>query len=200
MVRERLYARGITDRRLLHAFLRVPRHAFVDATIGLRAYEDCSLPIGYSQTISQPHTIAFMIQSLDIRAHCRILEIGTGSGYQTAILSLLARDVFTIERLEQLSRKAEQTLMMIPTGRIRLKVGDGALGWDYYAPFDRIIVSAAMHEWPTDLLEQLDDGGMLIAPMVEKVECITLFHKIGDRVQTRRLSRCAFVPLVKGVE
>lgn len=200
MVREQLYARGITDRRLLHAFLRVPRHAFVDAAIGSRAYEDCSLPIGYSQTISQPHTIAFMIHNLDVRTHCRVLEIGTGSGYQTAILSLLARDVFSIERLGQLSRKAEQVLMSIPTGRIRLRVGDGALGWNYYAPFDRIIVSAAMPEWPADLLEQLAEGGTLIAPMVEEVENITLFHKIGDRVQTRRLSRCAFVPLVKGVE
>ena len=200
MVREQLYARGITDRRLLHAFLRIPRHAFVDAAIGSRAYEDCSLPIGYSQTISQPNTIAFMIQNLDVRAHCRVLEIGTGSGYQTAILSLLGRDVFSIERLGQLSRNAEQALMGIQTGRIRLKVADGALGWKYYAPFDRVIVSAAMPEWPADLLEQLGEGGTLIAPMVEKVETIMLFHKIGDRVQTRRLSRCAFVPLIKGVE
>lgn len=200
MVREQLYARGITDRRVLHAFLQVPRHAFVDAAIGSRAYEDCSLPIGYSQTISQPHTIAFMIQNLDVHARCRVLEIGTGSGYQTAILSLLARDVFSIERLEPLSRKAEGALSVVPTGRIRLKVADGALGWRYYAPFDRIIVSAAMSEWPADLLEQLGDGGTLIAPMVDTVETIMLFHRSGDRVQTRRLSRCAFVPLIKGVE
>lgn len=200
MVREQLYARGITRRSLLHAFLRIPRHLFVDAAIGARAYEDCSLPIGYSQTISQPHTIAFMLENLDVNAQCRVLEVGTGSGYQTAILSLLARDVFSIERLEQLSIKAERSLTRIPTGRIRLKVGDGSLGWSYYAPFDRIIVSAAMPEYPSALLEQLVDGGTLIAPMAEEIECLILFHKAADRVQTRRLSRCAFVPLLKGVE
>lgn len=200
MVREQLYARGITDRRILHAFLQVPRHAFVDAAIGARSYEDCSLPIGFSQTISQPYTIAFMLQALDIQHNSRTLEIGTGSGYQTAILSLLARDTFSIERLAQLSQKAEQTLMKIRTGRIRLKVGDGALGWSYYAPFDRIIVSAAMAEWPEILLGQLNDGGTLIAPVQEKTENLMLFHKTGDRVQARRLSQCAFVPLVKGVD
>ncbi len=200
MVREQLYARGIKDRRLLHAFLQVPRHAFVDAAIGARSYEDCSLPIGFSQTISQPYTIAFMLQALDIRPHSRILEVGTGSGYQTAILSLLARDTFSIERLEHLLRKAEQVLMRIRTGRIRLKVGDGALGWSYYAPFDRIIVSAAMNEWPENLLGQLCDGGTLIAPVQEKTEHLMLFHKAGDRIQARRLTQCAFVPLVKGVD
>jgi protein-L-isoaspartate(D-aspartate) O-methyltransferase len=129
-----------------------------------------------------------------------VLEIGTGSGYQTAILSLLARDVFSIERLAQLSEKAEQTLLTIRTGRIRLKVGDGAIGWEYYAPFDRIIVSAAMTEWPAELLDQMADGGTLIAPVQEKGEHLKLFHKVGETVQTRRLSPCAFVPLLKGVE
>jgi protein-L-isoaspartate(D-aspartate) O-methyltransferase len=198
MVAEQLQGRGITDRNLLKAFLTIPRHLFVDPAIGSRAYDDCSFPIGYDQTISQPYTIAFMIQSLEVTRRSRVLEIGTGSGYQTAILSLLAHDVFSIERLAALLKKAEGILGRVRTGSIRVKVADGALGWGSYAPFDRIIVSAAMPERPSTLLEQLAEGGRLIAPISESAESIVLFTKEGTAVKERRLARCSFVPLLKG--
>jgi protein-L-isoaspartate(D-aspartate) O-methyltransferase len=198
MVNEQLRARGITDERVLKAFLAVPRHRFVDAAVGSRAYDDCSFPIGYDQTISQPYTIAFMVQSLGVERLHRVLEVGTGSGYQTAILSLLAHDVFSVERLAALLKKAETALAGIRTGSIRVKTADGALGWASYAPFDRIIVSAAMPRRPVELLEQLADGGRLIAPISESAECIVLFAKQDGRVTEQRLARCSFVPLLKG--
>ncbi|UCF05434.1 MAG: protein-L-isoaspartate(D-aspartate) O-methyltransferase [bacterium] len=199
MVTEQLQAHGITDRKLLHAFLTVPRHIFVDPAIGSRAYDDCSFPIGHAQTISQPYTIAFMIQSLDVRSGDRVLEIGTGSGYQTAILSLIARDVYSIERLGSLAEKAESALSRIHTGRIRIKIGDGAAGWRHYAPYDRIIVSAAMSGRPKALLDQLADDGLLIAPIATESEHLMLFSRDGYRVTQQRLKKCAFVPLRKGV-
>jgi protein-L-isoaspartate(D-aspartate) O-methyltransferase len=198
MVEEQLQSRGITDPDILRAFLSVPRHLFVDAAAGNRAYEDCSFPIGYDQTISQPFTIAFMVRSLEVTRRSRVLEIGTGSGYQTAILSLLAHDVFSIERLAPLLKKAEGILARIKTGSIRVKLADGALGWSSYAPFDRIVVSAAMRERPATLLEQLADGGRLVAPISESAEHIVLFTKEGSLVKEQRLARCSFVPLVKG--
>jgi protein-L-isoaspartate(D-aspartate) O-methyltransferase len=198
MVAEQLQARGIADERVLKAFLTIPRHIFVDPAIGSRAYDDCSFPIGYEQTISQPYTIAFMIQSLDVARSSRVLEIGTGSGYQTAILSLLARDVFTIERLSPLLKKAEAALSRVPAGSIRVKVGDGSLGWKSYAPFDRIVVSAACAERPTILLDQLAERGRLIAPISESSEHLVLFTKEQGSVTERQLARCTFVPLLKG--
>jgi len=198
MVTEQLQARGIADRRVLRAFLAIPRHLFVDPAIASRAYDDCSFPIGYEQTISQPYTIAFMIQSLDVARNSRVLEIGTGSGYQTAILSVLARDIFSIERLSPLLKKAEAALSRAPAGSIRVKVGDGSLGWKSYAPFDRIIVSAASPERPEKLLEQLAENGRLIAPISESSENIILFLKEHGTVTEQRLARCAFVPLMKG--
>jgi protein-L-isoaspartate(D-aspartate) O-methyltransferase len=198
MVREQLYARGITDRRILNAFLAVPRHLFVDPAVGARAYDDCSFPIGYDQTISQPYTIAFMIQSLGVDRNSRVLEVGTGSGYQTAILSLLTRDVLSIERLAPLMRQAESVLSRIHTGSIRVRVGDGSTGWKSYAPFDRIIVSAVMSERPAGLLEQLADGGRLIAPVNDALEFLVLFTREDGRITEEKLARCAFVPLKKG--
>jgi len=198
MVAEQLQARGIADERVLKAFLAIPRHIFVDPAIGSRAYDDCSFPIGYEQTISQPYTIAFMIQSLDVARSSRVLEIGTGSGYQTAILSLLARDVFTIERLSPLLKKAEAALSRVPAGSIRVKVGDGSLGWKSYAPFDRIVVSAACAERPTILLDQLAERGKLIAPISESLEHLVLFAKEHGSITEQRLARCTFVPLLKG--
>jgi protein-L-isoaspartate(D-aspartate) O-methyltransferase len=198
MVYEQLYARGICDRRVLNAFLAVPRHLFVDPAIGSRAYDDCSFPIGYDQTISQPYTIAFMVQALDVPRNCRVLEVGTGSGYQTAILAHLARDVFSIERLAPLMKQAETVLSRIHTGSIRVKVGDGAEGWKSYAPFDRIIVSAVMSERPTTLLEQLAEGGRLVAPVNQTSEYLVLYAKSDGRISEQKLARCAFVPLKRG--
>ena len=199
MVTEQLIARGISSRPVIDAFMRVPRHRFVDPALGARAYDDCSFPIGFRQTISQPYTIASMVEALSVEPTHKVLEIGTGSGYQTAILSLLSRDVFSIERVERLSEKAEETLKTIETGRIRLKTGDGWHGWDYYAPFDRIIVSAAAKNRPDILLGQLADGGCLIAPVADGAEQIVLYRIRDGAVEERPLRECAFVPLKKGI-
>jgi len=198
MVNEQLYARGITDRRILKAFLRVPRHLFVDPAVGSKAYDDCSFPIGYSQTISQPYTVALMIQSLGIDQDDRVLEIGTGSGYQTAILSLLAKEVYSIERLQALFEKASGILAKLRTGRIKLMCGDGSNGWESKAPFDKIIVSAAMKEKPWKLIGQLNDGGRLIVPIAAESENLFLFEKVGKNVLEKVIAPCSFVPLKKG--
>ena len=199
MVQEQLVARGVRDERIIEAFLTVPRHLFVDPAVWSRAYDGCSFPIGYNQTISQPFIQAAMMQHLDIKSTDRILEIGTGSGYQTAILSLIAREVCSIERIEALSAAAEAVLKKIPTGRIRLRAGDGSSGWPYYAPFDKIIVSAAMSERPEELLSQLAGGGCLIAPVQDVNEQLVLYRKKGKEIEEQKLSRCSFVPLLKGV-
>ncbi|MBN2184551.1 MAG: protein-L-isoaspartate(D-aspartate) O-methyltransferase [Candidatus Krumholzibacteriota bacterium] len=199
MVEEQLSSRDIQDKRILKAFLEVPRHIFVDPAIGARAYDDCSFPIGLSQTISQPYIQALMMQYLMIRPEDRVLEVGTGSGYQTAILSLLAREVYSVERLPQLSKKAGDALSKIKTGRIRLKVTDGFNGWGFYAPFDKIIVSATIPENPEVLLDQLAEKGLLIAPVSFDGECLMLFSKNDGVINRQRLSECAFVPLLKGV-
>jgi len=199
MVEEQLSSRDIADERILKAFLEVPRHLFVDQAIGARAYDDCSFPIGLGQTISQPYIQALMMQYLSIRPDDRVLEIGTGSGYQTAILSLLAREVYSIERLSPLSKKAGDTLSKVKTGRIRIKVSDGSDGWSFYSPFDKIIVSAAMPEKPVKLISQLAEKGMLIAPVNSDREYLMLFIRDKDVITEKRLSQCAFVPLLKGV-
>ncbi len=197
---EQIVSRGIRDKRIIEAFMIVPRHLFVDPAVGGRAYDDCSFPIGYSQTISQPYIQALMIRHLGIGSTDRVLEIGTGSGYQTAILSILAKEVYSIERLSPLSKKAADALARIGTGKIRLKVGDGSKGWEFYAPFDRIIVSAAMTERPDALLSQLSEKGTLIAPLASDSEHLVLFTRTNGRLKEKRLSRCSFVPLLKGVE
>lgn len=199
MVEEQLIARGIKNVRIIEAFLTVPRHMFVDPAVRSRSYDGCSFPIGYNQTISQPFIQAAMMQYLDIDSSDRVLEIGTGSGYQTAILSLIAREVCSIERIEALSAAAETVLKEIPTGRIRLRSGDGSTGWPYYAPFDKIIVSAVMSEYPHVLLSQLAAGGCLIAPVQELEEQLVLYRKKGEEIEEQKLSRCSFVPLLKGV-
>lgn len=199
MVVEQLKSRGIDDNRVLGTFLDIPRHLFVDQAVRARAYEDSSFPIGYEQTISQPYTIAFMLQSLEIAPKHRVLEIGTGSGYQSALLSLLAREVYTIERIVPLARKAEETLRKLKTGKIRLKAGDGSEGWKGYAPFDRIIVAAVMQERPLALLDQLCDGGKLIAPLAAGGEYLMLYSRENGHITEKRLQKCAFVPLMKGV-
>ncbi len=199
MVEEQLVARGIRDERIIDAFLAVPRHLFVDPAVRSRAYDGCSFPIGYNQTISQPFIQAAMMQHLGIKSTDRVLEIGTGSGYQTAILSMIAREVCSIERIEALSAAAEAVLKDIPTGRIRLRAGDGSAGWPYYAPFDKIIVSAAMSKCSEELLSQLADGGGLIAPVQDVEEQLVLYSKKGEAIEELKLSRCSFVPLLKGV-
>jgi len=201
MVEEQLMVRGrdITDRRVLDSMLKLPRHEFLPEGLRMLAYSDQPLRIGFDQTISQPFIQAAMMQHLGIKSTDRVLEIGTGSGYQTAILSLIAREVCSIERIEALSAAAEAVLKEIPTGRIRLRAGDGSAGWPYYAPFDKIIVSAAMSGRPEELLSQLADGGVLIAPVQDLEEQLVLYSKKGEAIKELKLSRCSFVPILKGV-
>ncbi len=200
MVKEQLRSRGISSPPILEAFYRIPRHLFVDQGVRRRAYEDCSIPIAHSQTISQPFIIAFMIQALGVQPDHRVLEIGTGSGYQTAILSHIAREVYSIERITALSRRAEEILKSVPTGRIKMKTGDGMEGWSYYAPFDRIIISAGSPEKPRRLIEQLDGNGSLIAPIRGDSEHLVLYRKVNGRITEKILGECLFVPVKRGIE
>jgi protein-L-isoaspartate(D-aspartate) O-methyltransferase len=167
MVREQLIAppRGITNERVLAALRRVPRHEFVAAELASRAYGDFPLPIGYGQTISQPYIVGFMTEQLDPQPNDRVLEIGAGSGYQTAILSELVREVYTIEIIEPLARRAEADLARLGYTNVQVRAGDGYRGWLEAAPFDAIIVTCAPETVPPPLREQLCDGGRMMIPV-----------------------------------
>jgi len=193
---------GITDTQVLSAIERVPREMFVPATFGDRAYDNIALPIDQGQTISQPYVVAYMTQELELFARAKVLEIGTGSGYQTAVLSPLCRRVFTVERYRSLSRQAEQRLKALGLTNIVTKVGDGMLGWPEQAPFDRIIVTAAaFDEVPAALKSQLrDDGGIMVIPVGSGLaQEIVKIRRDGDTYTEERLLPVRFVPLVEGI-
>jgi protein-L-isoaspartate(D-aspartate) O-methyltransferase len=162
---ERLRSQGIDDLAVLHAFDVVPRHLFVPEALQLRAYEDAPLPIGFGQTISQPSMHARVLQGLELKPTDRVLEVGTGSGFQTALLAQLSAQVYSIERIAELARRARFVLDALGPLRVALRVGDGSVGWRRYAPFDAIVVSAAVVEVPAALREQLVVGGRLVAPV-----------------------------------
>ena len=197
MVEEQLGDRGIKDLRVLEVMSRVPRHLFTLDSLQHRAYGDTPLPIGENQTISQPYIVAAMTEALKLKGHERVLEIGTGSGYQTAVVAELAAQVFTIERINVLSRKAQQILERLSYTNIVFKMFDGTYGWPDQAPFDAIMVTAAAKEIPEVLIKQLGDGGTLVAPAVgvDKKKLIVLTKK-GDHVSKREIGDCKFVPLV----
>lgn len=162
MVEDQLVARGITDARVLDAMLHVPRHMFVDAALASHAYQDSSLPIGEGQTISQPYMVAKMSQLLNLEGHERVLEIGTGCGYQTAVLSRLCRRVYSIERIPSLSERARRNLRAARHANVMLTCADGTLGWKEYAPFDAVLAAAGGSEVPDAWIHQLRDGGVLV--------------------------------------
>jgi protein-L-isoaspartate(D-aspartate) O-methyltransferase len=198
MVRDQILERGIDQEALLEAFLRTPRHLFVDEALAPRAYGDSALPIGHGQTISQPYIVARMIQLLAIEAGSRVLEVGTGSGYQAAILSRLAGAVYTIERIEPLARRARENWGRAGAGPIHLRVGDGSAGWPDAAPFAAIVVSAAAPAVPRALLAQLAPGGRVVAPVGSAVsQALRLVRRgpAGD-LQVEEHDACAFVRLV----
>jgi len=197
MVEEQLSDRGIKDLLVLEVMSRVPRHLFTLDSLQHRAYGDTPLPIGENQTISQPYIVAAMTEALKLKGHERVLEIGTGSGYQTAVVAELAAQVFTIERINALSRKAQQILEGLNYANIVFKMFDGTYGWPDQAPFDAIMVTAAAKEIPEALIKQLRDEGTLVAPAggVDKQKLIVLTKK-GDRVSKREIGDCKFVPLV----
>jgi protein-L-isoaspartate(D-aspartate) O-methyltransferase len=196
MVRQ-LQARGIDDARLLQAFLLIPRHLFVDEALSERAYGEGSLPIGSGQTISQPYIVARMIQLLALKPSDRVLEIGTGSGYQAALLGRLAASVHTVERLAPLARRARENWARVGAGPITLRVGDGSVGWPAAAPFDAIVVSAAAPRVPHSLLAQLAPGGRLVVPVGSAVrQVIKVLRPTEGGAQVEEYDPCAFVRLV----
>lgn len=198
MVEEQLVARGISDARVLAAMRAVPRHLFVDPALQPRAYEDAPLPIEAEQTISQPYMVALMTQLLEVRGGERILEIGTGSGYQAAILAELGAQVVTVERLEVLAQRARARLQGLGYGgRVDVHVGDGNDGWPAAAPFDGILLTAAVQQIPRPLVDQLRPGGRLILPLGDiDLQGLTRVRKVGDRLEADYLGECRFVKLI----
>ncbi len=197
MVAEQLRHRGITSESVLQAMERLPRHIFVPA-LRKRAYDDAALPIDCGQTISQPWMVAAMTAALELKGNERVLEIGTGSGYQCAVLSLLAEEVYSIERIPELSAQARGRLDKLGLGPVHLKVGDGSLGWPEAAPFDAIIVTAAAPRIPPPLLEQLAVGGRLVIPVGEGDldRLVRVTRERADFLRHENLVECRFVPLV----
>lgn len=197
MVRNQLIRRGIRDMRVLEAMGAIPRDRFVEEALAGKAYHDHPLPIGCKQTISQPYMVALMTEALCLEGHERVLEIGTGSGYQTAVLASLAGSVYTIERIPFLLDKARKVLTGLGYCNITCKAFDGTLGWPGFAPFDRIIVTAAGPSIPRPLLEQLAEGGSLVIPtgQKDKQELVRIVRKAGEYIR-HRMGGCRFVDLV----
>ncbi len=199
MVEEQIISRGVKDRRVLEAMMKVPRHLFVPESLVHQAYEDYPLPIGHGQTISQPYIVAAMTEVLQIGKKDKVLEIGTGSGYQTAILAELAGMVWTVEIVAELSVAARLVLNRLDYRNIRFRIGDGNEGWAEFSPFDRIIVTAAAETMPVKLVEQLVDGGRIVVPVKQSTggQMLILGIKHGKRLVQRALMDVVFVPLVK---
>jgi protein-L-isoaspartate(D-aspartate) O-methyltransferase len=194
---ETLQASGISDLAVLRAFELTPRHLFVPSGVQQRAYEDTALPIGSGQTISQPSVHARYLQQLGLNGHERVLEVGTGSGYQTVLLSHLAAQVFSIERVPELLDRAREVIADCGVRNVSLMLGDGTLGWRQYAPYDAILVSAAAPDVPQPLLEQLAHGGRLMAPLGDRGEqMLVLVTKTSEGYQRRDIAPVRFVPLV----
>lgn len=199
MVKHQLRGRGIRDERVLAAMDRVPREAFVPPNIAHEAYHDCALPIDCGQTISQPIIVAMMTEALQLSGDEKVLEIGTGSGYQAAVLAELAAEVYSIERHAELARQAETRIRELGYKNVFIRTGDGSLGWPEEAPFDRIIVTAAADECPPALWDQLVEGGVLVGPFGPSAEqALYATHKIGGQPQSTILTGCRFVPLITG--
>lgn len=198
MVETQIIARGVTDQRVLDAMLKVPRHLFVGEALRGHAYSDGSLPIGEKQTISQPYIVAAMTEALRLKGDERILEIGAGSGYQTAVLAQLVRRVYSIERISLLANHARKTLDQCGVTNVNLKVGDGTIGWKEQAPFDGVLVAAGAPVVPEDYLEQLEPGGCLVMPVggTETQMLLRVIKHIDGHVEEEKLMGCRFVPLI----
>ncbi len=198
MIEKQLLTRGIKDPRVLAAFQETPRHLFVPEAFKNRAYFDRPLPIGVAQTISQPFMVALMTEKLDLNNRLQVLEIGTGSGYQTAILARLADRVYSVERIMSLAIQAREILESLKIRNILIKVSDGTLGWDEFAPYDRIIVTAGSPEIPRTLLKELKIGGKMIIPVGDNyAQKLLLVNKTSEEdFETEEICSCIFVPLI----
>ncbi len=202
MVRDQIAARGVRDAKVLEAMLRVPRHLFVPEASRARAYGDHPLPIGHGQTISQPFIVAFMTESLALGPGDKVLEVGTGSGYQSAVLACLTDKVFSVEIDGDLAREAANTLRKLGYGTVRVREGDGFFGWPEEAPFDAVIVTCAAGRVPPPLVEQLAEGGRLIIPIEKRPlsQTLTLLTKNNGRIAVRELLDVLFVPMTGEAE
>ncbi len=197
MVEYQLKGRGIKDPRVLFAMGRVPRHRFLPARLQASAYDDSALPIGSGQTISQPYMVAAMTELLELKGNEKVLEVGTGSGYQAAILAELSNKVVSMERIETLSNEAGKLLKELGYGNIELVAGDGTIGYAPEAPYDGIIVTAACPDIPAPLFEQLNNGGRLVLPVGDRfLQTLTIVKKKEGRMITEYSFGCVFVPLI----
>jgi protein-L-isoaspartate(D-aspartate) O-methyltransferase len=194
---ETLQRKGIRDLAVLRAVRMVPRHLFVPESVRHRAYDDAALPIGSSQTISQPWVQARYLELLSLTGRERALEIGTGSGYQTALLAMLCDAVFSVERIAGLAQRARETLAVSDIRNVTVLVGDGTLGWRPFAPYDAILVAAASPEIPGPLVEQLAPGGRMVIPLGDRAnQTLTLVRREGDQLRTTTVADVRFVPLL----
>ena len=197
MVAEQIEARGVRDPRVLAALRRVPRELFVPDDQRAGAYEDRPMPIGYGQTISQPYIVGYMSEALAVEPSHRVLEIGTGCGYQTAVLAELAAEVYSIELLPVLAERARRTLDGLGYTNVHVRVGDGHAGWPEHAPFDRILAAAAPPEIPPALLDQLADGGILVIPVGVDNQELRVLQKHADRLELLSTLPVRFVPMIR---
>ena len=195
MVDEQLRPRDIRSARVLDAMLMVPRHLFVPESQRTKAYSDAPLPIGYGQTISQPYIVALMTQALEVEANHRVLEVGTGSGYQAAVLSMLAKEVYSIEILPPLAERARETLTNLGYRHVQVRAGNGYLGWPEHAPYDRIMVTAAPDEVPIALVHQLKIGGLMAIPVGSMIQELQILRRTATGTQTLRTFPVRFVPM-----
>jgi protein-L-isoaspartate(D-aspartate) O-methyltransferase len=200
MVRSQIESRGVTDQDVLRAMEKVPRHEFVPDDYVDQAYEDHPLPIGYGQTISQPYMVAAMTELLRLSSNSRVLEIGTGSGYQAAILGELAGEIYTIEIVPELCEQARERLARLSYTRVQVKCDDGYYGWEEHAPYDAIIVTCAPDHIPQPLVSQLADGGRMVIPVGPPgaYQVLWLVERRGQETRTERIMGVAFVPLTGG--
>jgi protein-L-isoaspartate(D-aspartate) O-methyltransferase len=199
MVDEQLVARGIKDPRVLSAMGRVPRHLFIEEALRDRAYGDHALPIGEHQTISQPYMVALMSESLALKGSERVLEIGTGSGYQTAVLAELAARVCSVERIAGLADRARRLLASLGYRNVTIKMFDGTYGWKEQSPFDAVLVTAGSPEVPAPLIEQLKEGGRMIIPVGDRTtQVLKKVTKTAAGIELSSITGCVFVPLIGG--
>ncbi len=198
MVEEQILMRGVKNQRVLGAMMKVERHLFVSEGLRHQAYDDYPLPVGSGQTISQPYMVAAMTEALRVEPEHRVLEIGTGSGYQAAVLAELANTVYTVEFIAELSLGARRVMQRLGYRNVRFRIGDGHEGWPEFVPYDRIMVTAGAETMPFGLVDQLADRGRIVVPIGRGSQMLTLGVKHGKRLVQRSLMGCVFVPFVRG--